>query len=146
MHRQFAADIPAVRSVLVYRPPAVSAALVGSASRRGVLLQSLAEAQRERLANDRIYPARMYVDQRYRIVSGGGHTDEVRTGLIDRAVHWLGDESARLVVVLGDFGRGKTSFLRQLTRELPVRLPSVTPVLVELRSLEKAPSLDELLA
>jgi uncharacterized protein YjbI with pentapeptide repeats len=158
VHRQFAADIPAVRSVLVYRPPAVAAALVGSASRRGVLLQSLveyqgmidlgplAEAQRERLANDRIYPAGMYVDQRYRIVSGGGHTDEVRTGLIDRAVHWLGDESARLVVVLGDFGRGKTSFLRQLTRELPVRLPSVTPVLVELRSLEKAPSLDELLA
>jgi hypothetical protein len=158
VHRQFAADVPAVRSVLVYRPPTVSAALADSASRRGVLLQSLVEyqgmldlgplteAQRERLANDRIYPAGMYVDQRYRIVSGGGHTDEVRTGLIDRAVRWLGDESARLVVVLGDFGRGKTSFLRQLTREMPARLPSVTPVLVELRSLEKAPSLDELLA
>jgi uncharacterized protein YjbI with pentapeptide repeats len=158
VHRHFAADVPAVRSVLVYRPPAVSAALVDFAARRGVLLQSLveyqgmvdlgplAQAQRERLANDRIYPARMYVEQRYRIVSGGGHTDEVRTGLIDRAVRWLGGENARLVVVLGDFGRGKTSFLRQLARELPARLPSVTPVLVELRSLEKAPSLDELLA
>jgi hypothetical protein len=119
VHRQFAADVPAVRSVLVYRPPAVSAALVDSASRRGVLVQSLVEyqgmldlgplteAQRERLANDRIYPARMYVEQRYRIVSGGGHTDELRTGLIDRAVRWLGDDSARLVVVLGDFGRGR---------------------------------------
>ena len=158
VHHQFAADVPEVQSELVYRPPAVSAVLVDYALRRGVLLRSLveyqglldltplADTQRERLASDRIYPARLYVDQRYRIISGGGHTGEVRTGLIDRAVRWLGTEGARLVVVLGDFGRGKTSFLRQLTRVLPGRLPSVMPVLVELRSLEKAPSLDELLA
>ena len=34
-------------------------------------LRPLAEAQRERLAVDRIYPARLYVPQRYRLVSGG---------------------------------------------------------------------------
>ncbi|HTQ93623.1 MAG TPA: NACHT domain-containing protein, partial [Streptosporangiaceae bacterium] len=51
-----------------------------------------------------------------------------------------------LVVVLGDFGRGKTSFLRQLTRTLPAELPGLLPVLVELRGLEKAPTLDELLS
>jgi WD40 repeat protein/3',5'-cyclic AMP phosphodiesterase CpdA len=158
VHRQFAAEDPAAQSELVYRMPAAPGALADFALRNGVLLRSLieyqglidlrplAEAQRERLAGDRIYPARLYVDQRYRIVSGGGHTDEVRTGLVERTVQWLGVEGARLIVVLGDFGRGKTSFLRQLTRELPARLPGVTPILVELRSLEKAPSLDELLA
>jgi WD40 repeat protein len=157
VHRQFAADDPGTRSELVYRPPAASSALVESALARGVQLSSmleyqglldltpLAQAQRERLAGDRIYPARLYVDQRYRIISGGGHTDEARAGLIDQAVRWLGAEGARLDVVLGDFGRGKTSFLRQLTRVLPTQLPAVTPILVELRGLEKAPSLDELL-
>ena len=48
--------------------------------------------------------------------------------------------------MLGDSGRGKTSLLRQLARTLPDELPGVLPVLVELRSLEKAPTLDELLA
>lgn len=158
VHRQFAAADPQVRSELVYAGPAAPADLVGRARQDGVRLRSfvdyqglldltaLAERQRDRLAGDRIYPARLYVDQRYRIVSGGGHTDEVRTGLIDRAVTWLAAEGARLVVVLGDFGRGKTSFLRQLTRVLPGLLTGVMPILVELRSLEKAPSLDELLA
>ena len=48
--------------------------------------------------------------------------------------------------MLGDFGRGKTSFLRQLARTLPAELPGLLPVLVELRGLEKAPTLDELLS
>ena len=48
-------------------------------------------------------------------------------------------------MVLGDFGRGKTALLRQLARTLPQELPAVQPMLVELCSLEKAPSLDELL-
>ena len=158
VHRQFAADDPGVLSELVYRVPGAATALVESARRHRVLLRSLAEyqglldltplteAQRDRLANDPLYPAARYIDQRYRIIGGGGHTDEVREKLIDRAVQWLAADGARLVVVLGDPGRGKTSFLRQLTRVLPDRLPNVTPILVELRSLEKAPSLDELLA
>ena len=106
-------------------------------------LRPLAEAQRERLAADRIYPARLYVPQRYRIVSGDDN--QVRSGLIEQAVSWLSADDARLIIVLGDFGRGKTSFLRQLARTLPAELPGLLPVLVELRSLEKAPTLDELL-
>ena len=76
-------------------------------------------------------------------VTGTDH--DVYTGLIERAVTWLGSDDARLVVVLGDFGRGKTSFLRQLARTLPAELPGLLPILVELRGLEKAPTLDELL-
>jgi NACHT-associated inactive restriction endonuclease len=86
VHRQFAAEDPAAQSELVYRMPT---ALAEFALRNGVLLRSLieyqglidlrplAEAQRERLAGDRIYPARLHIDQRYRIVSGGGHRPDL---------------------------------------------------------------------
>ena len=51
------------------------------------------------------------------------------------------------MVVLGDFGRGKTSFLRQLTRTLPDELPGgASRSWWNCGSLEKAPTLDELLA
>ena len=156
VHARFAAADPTVRSELVYSGPPASSQLVAHARRRGVRLRSLidyqglldlrslAEAQRDRLAADQVYPARLYVPQRYRVVSGGG--DGIRGGLVEQAVSWLGADDARLVVVLGDFGRGKTSFLRQLARTLPAELPGLLPVLVELRGLEKAPTLDELLS
>ncbi len=155
VHATFAAADPLVRSELVYGGPPAPSQLVAQTLRRGVRLRSLieyeglldlrplAEAQRERLAADRLYPERLYVPQRYRIVAGGD--DGVQTGLIERAISWLGADDARLVLVLGDFGRGKTSFLRQLARTLPAELPGLQPILVELRGLEKAPTLDELL-
>ena len=154
VHAQFAAADPSVPSELVYGGPTAPPHLAEVARRHGIRLRSfieyqglldlrpLADAQRERLAADAIYPASLYVDQRFRM-AGGGNT---QTGLLTRAIDWLASDAARLIVVLGDFGRGKTSFLRQLTRRLPEELPGVLPVLVELRTLEKAPTLDELLA
>ncbi|MGH3248919.1 MAG: trypsin-like peptidase domain-containing protein [Trebonia sp.] len=157
VHARFASADPGLFSELVYTAPPASADLLTRAQRCGIRLQSLleyqglldlsqlAQAQRERLAADRLYPPRLYVEQRYRIISGG-HAADVHDDLADRAVEWMGTEGARLVVVLGDFGRGKTSFLRQLTRVLhSAERPGVTPILVELRHLEKAPTLDELL-
>jgi 3',5'-cyclic AMP phosphodiesterase CpdA len=156
VHVRFASADPSVRSELVHTGPPAPSQLVERARRRGVRLRSLidyqglldlrplAEAQQERLAADRIYPARLYVPQRFRVVSGG--EGEIRSGLIEQAVTWLGADDARLGVVLGDFGRGKTSFLRQLSRVLPAELPGLQPILVELRGLEKAPTLDELLS
>ena len=159
VHAQFAAADPGVRSELVYGGPAASANLVALARRRGVRLRSfveyqglidlgpLVEGQRARLAADQVYPEQLYVEQRFRLPDSPGSTvtNTFGTGLIRQAVSWLSADDARLVVVLGDFGRGKTSFLRQLTRRLPDELPGVLPVLVELRTLEKAPTLDELL-
>ncbi len=157
VHTRFTSADPGLRSELVYSTPPASADLLARAQRRGIRLQSLleyqglldlselAQAQRERLAADRLYPPRLYVEQRYRVISGGGAAD-VHNDLVGRAVQWLRTEHARLLVVLGDFGRGKTSFLRQLTRVLhSAESPGVTPILVELRHLEKAPTLDELL-
>ena len=159
VHSKFAAADHGVRSELIYAGSPAPAELVLQARRQGVRLRSfidyqglldlrpLAARQREALAADRLYPAELYVDQRFTIT---GHPGEPvpppRTGLLTQATDWLSSESARLIVVLGDFGRGKTSFLRQLTRHLPAELPSLTPVLVELRYLEKGPTLDDLLA
>jgi WD40 repeat protein len=157
VHARFTSADPGLQSELVYTAPPASADLQAEAKRRGIRLRSfmqyqglldlsqLAQAQRERLASDRLYPPQLYVEQRYRITNGG-HANDVHDHLVTRAVKWMGTEGARLVVVLGDFGRGKTSFLRQLTRVLhAAETPAVTPILVELRHLEKAPTLDELL-
>ena len=154
VHALFASADPSVRSEFVYSGRPASDHLIARARQRGVRLRSfveyqglldlrpLADRQSERLASDQIYPEQLYVPQRYRIVGSG---DDIRTGLLQHAVDWLSADDARLIMVLGDFGRGKTSFLRQLARTLPGELPGLLPVLVELRSLEKAPSVDELL-
>lgn len=143
----------------MYAGAAASAELVRQARRRGIRLRSfidyqglldlrpLAERQRRALASDRLYQAELYVEQRFTVTTGySERVPEVRAGLLDQAIDWLGADAARLVVVLGDVGRGKTSFLRQLTRRLTGEMPDVTPVLVELRYLEKGPTLDDLLA
>ncbi len=157
VHSRFASADPSVRSEFVYGGPPAPDHLVTRARQRGVRVRSFVEyqglldlrplvaRQNEQLGNDRVYPAELYVPQRFRVLDGS-HDDEIRTGLIEQAITWLSADSARLVMVLGDFGRGKTSFLRQLARTLPAEFPAVLPVLVELRSLEKSPTLDELLA
>ncbi|MEU4767937.1 trypsin-like peptidase domain-containing protein [Actinosynnema sp. NPDC023794] len=154
VHASFAAADPAVPSELVYSGPPAAHELVVAARRGGVRLRSfveyqglldlrpLAERQTRRLAGDRVYPADLYVPQRFGLAGSAEGGDD----LLRRVLAWLGEDVARFVVVLGDFGRGKSFLLRQLTRALPAEHPGLLPVLVELRSLEKGPTLDELLA
>ncbi len=154
VHSAFAAADPSVPSEIVYSGPPAEPELVLSAQRRGVRLRSfveyqglldlrpLTQRQAQRLAADPVYPEELYVPQRFSLAG----QDEVQDHVLERVVEWLGHEQARFVMVLGDFGRGKSFLLRQLSRKLPEHLPGLLPVLVELRSLEKAPTLDELLA
>jgi WD40 repeat protein len=160
IHARFAAADPTVRSLLVYAGRRAAESLLARARRRGLTARSfvqyqglldlgpLVERQHERLANDQVYPPALYVPQRYRLLPAPASIAEagVQDDLLGRTTGWLDADSARLVMVLGDFGRGKTALLRQLARALPEELPGVLPVLVELRSLEKAPTLDGLLA
>jgi hypothetical protein len=160
VHAEFRAADPQVPSELVYGGPPAPARLVEHARRHGVTMRSfteyqglldlrpLAARQREQLANDRLYPEHLYIEQRYQIAGRGGRDEDenqVLTGLTGQATQWLGATGPRLVMVLGDFGRGKTAFLKQLTRTLPSELPGVLPILIELRGLEKAPTLERLL-
>ncbi|MBE1488937.1 eIF2A-related protein [Plantactinospora soyae] len=157
VHATFAAADLKARSELVHPGPPAPKELVGLARRQGVHLRNfvayqglldlgpLLDRQAARLVGDKVYPPAMYLPQRYRLIDAYAD-DEVHEGLDQRVVRWLGDDTARLVMVLGDFGRGKTALLRHLAYTLSDSLPDLQPVLVELRSLEKAPSLDELLA
>ncbi|MGH4023562.1 MAG: NACHT domain-containing protein [Pseudonocardiaceae bacterium] len=108
-------------------------------------LRPMVARQADRLANDSIYPTQLYVPQRYRLLDDAPDA-AARDDLLGRVIEWLSADNARFVMVLGDFGRGKTFLLRELASTLPQHLPGLLPVLAELRSLEKAPSLDELLA
>ncbi len=107
-------------------------------------LSAFVADQTTRLSEDPRYPPDLYVPQRYRelaLVDRG-----VRAGLTDELLRLVGDDDGRFVLLLGDFGRGKTFALRELARRIPAERPGLVPIFVELRALDKAHSVDGLVA
>ncbi|MFI7031991.1 TIR domain-containing protein [Microbispora rosea] len=141
---------------LVYQGPQPSRALRDDALRRGLRLRSFTEfqglldlssyvaGQTVRLRGDRRYPPELYVPQRFRELDRTG--GEVRDDLTDELMRLLAADHGRFVLVLGDFGRGKTFSLREVARRIPAELPHLTPILIELRALDKAHSVAGLVA
>jgi WD40 repeat protein/uncharacterized protein YjbI with pentapeptide repeats len=103
--------------------------------------------QAKRLSADSAYPSDLYVPQRF-WVAGDGRGDEpvVRDDVFAAVCDWLDVEDARFLLVLGDFGHGKSFLLRELARRLTDKVPQVAPMLVELRTLEKTHSVDDLIS
>ncbi|MCA9705639.1 MAG: pentapeptide repeat-containing protein, partial [Myxococcales bacterium] len=155
---RYRATDPSVRPLVIHggRAPA---ALVAQAHREYVRIQSLAqyrglpdlrpvvEQMVARLADDEIYPSWLYVPQRMAL-SLGADAD-----LVDDAFaqleQWLRTPEGALTLVLGDFGTGKTFLLREAARRLGQAhlegsLPLV-PLLIEMRDLDRARDLDDLL-
>ena len=56
------------------------------------------------------------------------------------------DDDGRFILILANFGTGKTFLLRELARRLTDQPGAPVPILVELRSLQLSRSLDELIA
>jgi WD40 repeat protein len=147
---------PEPGSVLVYQGEPPEHELAYQALGRGVRLLSFAEyrglldlrgyvaRQRKRLAGDGLYPPELYVPQRYRPVDL--LNAPVADDLPEAVLRLLASDQGRFILLLGDFGRGKTFVLRELARRIPERLPHLTPVLIELRALEKARTVEELVA
>lgn len=143
-------------SELVYQGPQPSHSLRDEALRRGVRLRSFlefqglldlrgfVEAQTARITADRRYPPELYVPQRFKDLVGPNQT--VRDGLVEELIRLVSADDARFVLVLGDFGRGKTFALREVARRLPTELPHLIPILIELRTLDKVHSVDGLVA
>ncbi len=139
-------------SVLVCREPP-PADLVRRAARERVHLVTFLEyqglidfhayvaGQTRKLATDPIYNPRHYVPQRirYRFADKDHEGDAIET-----VTSWLEDIRGRFVLVLGDFGTGKTFLLHELAGFLGEAAGPLTPVLIEMRDLEKGRSLDEL--
>ncbi|GKQ36812.1 TIR domain-containing protein [Streptomyces sp. A012304] len=141
---------------LVHDGPPPPRALRDQARRRGVRVRSFTEfqglldlrgyvaAQSERLRTDPRYPPGMYLPQRYREVERLGGED--RDGLVDDMLRLLGSDQGRFLLLLGDFGHGKTFALRELARRIPAELPHLVPLLVELNALDRAYTFDGLVA
>ncbi|MFE2105166.1 TIR domain-containing protein [Kitasatospora sp. NPDC059463] len=150
------ADGTTLDAELVHDGPPPARELRDRARRRGVRLRSFLEfqglldlrghvtAQTERLATDSQYHPGLYLPQRYRDAERPGA--EERDGLVEELLRLLDSDHGRFVLLLGDFGRGKTFALRELARRLPAELPHLSPLFIELSALDKAHSLDGLVA
>lgn len=146
-----------VASTLVYDgdPPTVE--VQTQAAERGILLQSFTEYQRlidfreylrlqvDRLERDPIYPPALYVEQRAIFPAGAGGEREPDDAL-GELFRQLKSPYGRFILVLGDFGTGKTFLLHELARRMALEGGALVPVLIELRALNKALQLDTLIA
>lgn len=147
---------PDLSSELVYEGPRISQAVREEAVRRKVRLRSFIEfqglldlrdfvaAQTTRLRADPYYPPDLYVPQRFRELVGSDRS--VHTDLVEELMRLVAIDDGRFVLVLGDFGRGKTFALRQVASRIPTEHPNLIPIFIELRKLDKAHSVAGLVA
>jgi nucleoside phosphorylase len=98
-----------------------------------------------RLENDLEYPPWLYVDQPASMSLAGQKAELIPNALASLR-EALDKPERRFVLILGDFGAGKSFLLRQLARRLIAEGDPLVPVLVEMRYLEKQLSLRALLA
>ncbi|MVU79607.1 TIR domain-containing protein [Nocardia sp. ET3-3] len=153
---EFLGPEPKPGSQLIYLGPAPGRELRDRAAAEGVRIRSFADfqgladlgdyvrKQSARLRDDPAYAAELYVPQRFRMLAPRGR--EVQNDLLAELMSLVTAEDGRFVLLLGDFGLGKTFALRELTRRLTDTATDFVPILIELRNLDRTSSLDTLLA
>lgn len=149
---------PGMISLLVYGGAPAPVEVVTEARAKRVRLVSFVEhqglidfrtylgRQTLKLAEDPIYPPRLYVSQRMRTLSLLGREDNETADALAQVREWLDSPHGRFLVLLGDFGTGKTFLLHELARRIGEAAGGLVPILLQMRSLEKGRSLDALLA
>ncbi|WP_437538324.1 pentapeptide repeat-containing protein [Sorangium sp. So ce726] len=147
---------PGLVSTLVYGGEPAPEELVRYASARRVRLVRFLEYQglidfrgylawqNASLERNPTYPPSLYVDQRIALTTG--QEEVLHERALDAVAELLDSEHSRFVLVLGDFGTGKTFLLHELARRMGKAGGPLTPVLIEMRALEKARDLNALIA
>ncbi|WP_437616213.1 pentapeptide repeat-containing protein [Sorangium sp. So ce834] len=147
---------PGLVSTLVYGGEPAPEELVRYASARRVRLVRFLEYQglidfrgylawqNAKLERDPTYPPALYVDQRIALTVG--QEEVLHERALDAFAELLDAEHSRFVLVLGDFGTGKTFLLHELARRMGKAGGPLTPVLIEMRAIEKARDLNALIA
>jgi len=92
-----------------------------------------------------LYPPSLYIPQRGVELIGDRPKAEI-DDVLAKTTELLESFDGHFLLVLGDFGTGKTFLLRELARRLIARGRPPYPVLLSMRSLEKAHKLDALVA
>jgi WD40 repeat protein/nucleoside phosphorylase len=143
-----------ILSVLVYGGAPPPADVVAKAAAKRVLVQSFTEYQGlidfrgyltrqvERLEKDLVYPPALYVAQHAVLHSDAGEASTADA--LNELNTLLASPHPRFILVLGDFGTGKTFLLHELARRMAKAGGLLVPVLIEMRTLEKAQELDSL--
>jgi WD40 repeat protein/3',5'-cyclic AMP phosphodiesterase CpdA len=153
---QYRAVDPNLPCEIVYGGDRASDDLIRRAAAEGVHLHSFIEfqgiidfrsyidRQTRKLEADAVYPPHVYVPQQF--IYDVGRDRQLSDDACQTVLEWLREPLARFVLVLGDFGTGKTFLLHEVARRMPTDIPHLVPVLIELRALEKAHTLLELVA
>ncbi len=146
VHRRYERTDSGAISTLVYGGESPAAAIAAEAARSRVRLRSFVEyqglldfrtylaRQTRRLTDDPRYPPPLYVEQKLDVTEKGEERREQALAALER---WLADSYGRFVLVLGDFGTGKTFLLHELARRMGEAGGPLVPVLIEMRDLEK---------
>jgi WD40 repeat protein/3',5'-cyclic AMP phosphodiesterase CpdA len=108
-------------------------------------LEEYVSAQTTLLTRDAAYRPESYVPQRWS--EFGGRSTGEQGDLVGHLIDLVHDpRDGQFVLLLGDFGRGKTFALHELARRLPELAPHLTPIFIELRALDKTHSIEGLVA
>ncbi|MEX5631567.1 TIR domain-containing protein [Parafrankia sp. FMc2] len=117
---------------------------------QGVLdLREYLERQTRAVEMDQLYPPHLYVPQRMVRIDTTFRNEYPDAA--EEVLKWLHTDEPRFILVLGDFGRGKTFLTHELARRLAADrpdggLPRLIPLLVELRTLTRSHNLDALVS
>lgn len=154
---RYSRDDRSVGSLIVYggdKPP--DEPLQREAQRLGVTLQSwvqfqglipfgdYVESQRRQLQRDPRYLSHLFVPQKIRYTTPAGEAVE-HDNALEAVLDMLAEPEGRFIVILGEFGTGKSFLQRQIALRLS-DLPRPQPILIEMRTLEKANDFDQLIA
>ncbi|HRI68984.1 MAG TPA: pentapeptide repeat-containing protein [Polyangium sp.] len=156
--RVFRVNHPLMRSILVHQGDAAPLDLRARFDRLGIELQTFdgyqglfnlqpyLEWQTRELDKNAAYLARTYVDPPAWIkIAGNRELEHTPNALVTISELLVAPTHRRFLLVLGEFGAGKTFLLRELCRQMVKTAHPVIPVLLEMSKLEKQHSLAELI-